>query len=653
MVVLSEKRESTAAKVKLAVTNGASINGGLSTTSDQCLNGASENSLEIAKSSQMKRKLQVVDNDNIAEDAKNSPENGCRPSGKKHCNTNESVLSHSDVKADPDSKLAEGGAGPKSVENSNTDQHAEDLKPDVEKNPEDCEQRKLEAAKIRAMLMLEETNLLLLKKLKASQTPKPAPSSNPAPQTTASAAVVANSAATSNTNNNTGNSTAVTATGNLSNVPTVSTPAPSLTQSTATGQVPSVQSVNALVNNLQNHANQNLLTAAQQQQQLLQQIQQSTQIKAAVAQQQLAAAAANQRRTTVIPTATNSQVPTVNTNPQSQQAAARSVASQLQSNLASAAKVTSAALPPNVVPNALFRGPPPSVTPGTTNNSTAQNRSTPTQPQQQQPTVRVDPAAAAKREQAAKLALKKQLEKTLLQIPPPRPPPSNLDFLVWPTIEFLYLTGLEETVENVLVNTLMKPCNDKKKDGKKKDPLQCAQCQTDFTTAWKRDSDSGKIICEQCLVNNNKKAVKKEHTNRLKLAVEQALQQEKEVIQKLKEEERKQALANQAAALRVQQQQQQIQQQQQQQQPHQSNNVSAVVGSLTNANGSNSIYAQQNKQHPPLFMNPTLNSSPSVSSVSVNSARPTVNVNPPPTKGRILNPAPGGRFLNPAPGGRR
>ena len=78
MVVLSEKRESTAAKVKLAVTNGASINGGLSTTSDQCLNGASENSLEIAKSSQMKRKLQVVDNDNIAEDAKNSPENGCR-----------------------------------------------------------------------------------------------------------------------------------------------------------------------------------------------------------------------------------------------------------------------------------------------------------------------------------------------------------------------------------------------------------------------------------------------------------------------------------------------------------------------------------------------------------------------------------------------
>lgn len=52
---------------------------------------------------------------------------------------------------------------------------------------------------------------------------------------------------------------------------------------------------------------------------------------------------------------------------------------------------------------------------------------------------------------AAKLALRKQLEKTLLEIPLPKPPAPLLYFL--PSAansEFIYLLGLEEVVQSVL-----------------------------------------------------------------------------------------------------------------------------------------------------------------------------------------------------------
>ncbi len=44
---------------------------------------------------------------------------------------------------------------------------------------------------------------------------------------------------------------------------------------------------------------------------------------------------------------------------------------------------------------------------------------------------------------------------------------------------------------------------------------------------------SGKIICEQCATTNAKKSLKAEHTNRLKTAFVQALQQEQEIEQRL------------------------------------------------------------------------------------------------------------------------
>ncbi|KAM3604412.1 uncharacterized protein V6R79_010753 [Siganus canaliculatus] len=141
----------------------------------------------------------------------------------------------------------------------------------------------------------------------------------------------------------------------------------------------------------------------------------------------------------------------------------------------------------------------------------------------------------ASRQAAAKLALRKQLEKTLLEIPPPKPPAPEFNFL--PSAannEFIYLVGLEEVVQNLLDTihrgktgvALTKP--------NVKDPFICTQCKTDFTCRWRQDkSKGGAVLCEQCMSSNQKKALKAEHTNRLKGAFVKALQQEQEIEQRI------------------------------------------------------------------------------------------------------------------------
>ncbi|XP_048849991.1 transcriptional repressor p66-beta isoform X2 [Brienomyrus brachyistius] len=133
---------------------------------------------------------------------------------------------------------------------------------------------------------------------------------------------------------------------------------------------------------------------------------------------------------------------------------------------------------------------------------------------------------------AAKLALRKQLEKTLLEIPPPKPPAPLLHFL--PSAansEFIYMVGLEEVVQSVIDS----------QGGKLRgslsptEPFFCAQCRTDFTPHWKQEK-SGRILCEQCMTSNQKKALKAEHTNRLKNAFVKALQQEQEIEQRLQQQ---------------------------------------------------------------------------------------------------------------------
>ncbi|XP_034560110.1 GATA zinc finger domain containing 2Ab isoform X2 [Notolabrus celidotus] len=141
----------------------------------------------------------------------------------------------------------------------------------------------------------------------------------------------------------------------------------------------------------------------------------------------------------------------------------------------------------------------------------------------------------ASRQAAAKLALRKQLEKTLLEIPPPKPPAPEFNFL--PSAannEFIYLLGLEEVVQKLLEmhgRGNLGPAA-AMASSIPKEPHTCAQCKTDFTSRWRKEK-AGTILCDQCMSSNQKKALKAEHTSRLKAAFVKALQQEQEIEQRI------------------------------------------------------------------------------------------------------------------------
>ncbi|XP_064849498.1 transcriptional repressor p66 alpha-like isoform X2 [Oncorhynchus masou masou] len=136
---------------------------------------------------------------------------------------------------------------------------------------------------------------------------------------------------------------------------------------------------------------------------------------------------------------------------------------------------------------------------------------------------------------AAKQALRKQLEKTLLEIPPPKLPTPELNFL--PSAannEFIYLVGLEDVVQNLLDSMMRAKTGKPPVKPSIKEPFTCTQCSTDFTCRWRQDkAKGGTILCADCMSSNQKKALKAEHTNRLKAAFVKALQQEQEIEQQI------------------------------------------------------------------------------------------------------------------------
>ncbi|KAM6990413.1 transcriptional repressor p66-alpha-like isoform 2-T4 [Tautogolabrus adspersus] len=144
----------------------------------------------------------------------------------------------------------------------------------------------------------------------------------------------------------------------------------------------------------------------------------------------------------------------------------------------------------------------------------------------------------ASRQAAAKLALRKQLEKTLLEIPPPKPPAPEFNFL--PSAannEFIYLVGLEEVVQNLLDTIHRGKTGIALSKASVRDPFICTQCNTDFTCRWRQDKTKGGVVlCEHCMSSNQKKALKAEHTNRLKAAFVKALQQEQEIEQRISQQ---------------------------------------------------------------------------------------------------------------------
>ena len=142
-----------------------------------------------------------------------------------------------------------------------------------------------------------------------------------------------------------------------------------------------------------------------------------------------------------------------------------------------------------------------------------------------------DTQTPAQRQAAAKQALRKQLEKTLLQIPPPKPPPPEMNFI--PSLacpDFVLLLGLEEVVNHMIDYQLIARGQKSPDERFVCTPFTCVQCGSDFTPVWKREKPGSKnVICEHCVTSNQKKALKQEHTNRLKSAFVKALQQEQEI----------------------------------------------------------------------------------------------------------------------------
>ncbi|RMB89765.1 hypothetical protein DUI87_33780 [Hirundo rustica rustica] len=134
---------------------------------------------------------------------------------------------------------------------------------------------------------------------------------------------------------------------------------------------------------------------------------------------------------------------------------------------------------------------------------------------------------------AAKLALRKQLEKTLLEIPPPKPPAPEMNFLPSAANKRVHLLWEGGTGSIAGVCPSGKVALGKVAVAVScREPYLCAQCHTDFTCRW-REEKNGTIMCETCMASNQKKALKAEHTNRLKAAFVKALQQEQEIEQRI------------------------------------------------------------------------------------------------------------------------
>ncbi|CAF1330674.1 unnamed protein product [Adineta ricciae] len=133
----------------------------------------------------------------------------------------------------------------------------------------------------------------------------------------------------------------------------------------------------------------------------------------------------------------------------------------------------------------------------------------------------------------AKLALRKQLEQTLLQIPTPKPSTCDLTFIpgVNGWSEFLAYLGLEQAI-NTYSDIVIRRAPP---DISIALPHVCAQCGTDWTVTWHEMSSTSdtnsdeKILCDRCSKTSQKKLLKQDHSNRLRQAFIKALQQEKEL----------------------------------------------------------------------------------------------------------------------------
>lgn len=123
---------------------------------------------------------------------------------------------------------------------------------------------------------------------------------------------------------------------------------------------------------------------------------------------------------------------------------------------------------------------------------------------------------------AAKLAIQKQIEQHLLQLPQ-KTIQLGINFVPNANnIEFVYYVGLEVCVDYLTTSQSSKPLER---------PLVCSSCGTDFTPSWswKRSQP----VCENCVGSHAKKSMKNSQANRIKSVLSKAIKQEADMDQKI------------------------------------------------------------------------------------------------------------------------
>lgn len=157
------------------------------------------------------------------------------------------------------------------------------------------------------------------------------------------------------------------------------------------------------------------------------------------------------------------------------------------------------------------------------------SRSRPLQQQQLQQSSQFDKSQAAQlllqKRTAAKTAIQKQLEQTLMQLPQKQVQP-NIDFIPNANnIEFVYYIGLEACVDYL---TDTKSAMDVKA---LEVPFECSTCGTDFTQSWSWKRSNA--VCENCVANHVKKSIRNSQANRIKSVLAKAAKQEQEIDQRI------------------------------------------------------------------------------------------------------------------------
>lgn len=126
---------------------------------------------------------------------------------------------------------------------------------------------------------------------------------------------------------------------------------------------------------------------------------------------------------------------------------------------------------------------------------------------------------------AAKSAIQKQLEQTLMQLPQ-KHIQLGIDFLPnGNNIEFVYYVGLEACVD-YLTDT-KNPLDTQPLEK----PFECSTCGTDFTPAWSWKRSNA--VCENCVSNHVKKSIKNSQASRIKSVLAKAVKQEQEMDQRI------------------------------------------------------------------------------------------------------------------------